>query len=393
VAKKVITMESKLLAVFSSGFDVNVAALCAELGISRQSFYKYRRRWAVEGPPGLVERSRRPHTSPHQISVEAEEAIVRLRKELEVDNGAQAIAWHLERRGMSVSAATVHRVLVRRGMVAPQPEKRPKSSWRRFEWPRPNDAWQIDATRWALADDRQIWIMDVLDDHSRVLVAARVCEGPTAAAAWDALSHGIAQWGPPAHVMSDNGSCFTARFSGFAGESDFERSLRSMGIVHIPSSPGHPQTCGKLERSHQTTKRWLAAVGSAATPAELQDQLDAWRHHYNEHRPHRAAAGATPAQRWNATDRAAPAGPIARSQATLHRVTATGTIGWRSYIVGLDSALGGDTVLVVAHDHDLTVHARTGIVRTLTIDPNRRYQPSGRPRGGQRRARLSAMSR
>ena len=173
-------MESKLLAVFTSGFDVNVRALCAELGISRQSFYKYRRRWLLEGPAGLIERSRRPHSSPHQVGVAVEEAIVRLRKELVVDNGAQAIAWHLERRGITVSAATVHRVLVRRGMVTPQPEKRPKSSWRRFEWPRPNDAWQIDATMWALADNREIWIMDVLDDHSRVLIAARVCEGMSA---------------------------------------------------------------------------------------------------------------------------------------------------------------------------------------------------------------------
>ena len=186
-------------------------------------------------------------------------------------------------------------------------------------------------------------------------------------------------------------SCFTARFAPFAGETDFERALRAMGITHIPSSPGHPQTCGKLERSHQTTKRWLAAAGPAATPADLQAQLDQWRHHYNQQRPHRAARGGTPQQRWNAADRAAPAGPITRSQTTLHHVAANGTIGWRRYVIGLDSALADGNVLVVARDDHLTIHGRTGIIRTLTIDPTRRYQPSGRPRGG--RARLSAMSR
>src|SRR5687767_3571003 len=160
-------METKLLAVFTSGLEVNVSALCAELGISRQTFYKYRRRWQTEGPAGLVERSRRPLSSPSQTPFEVEDLIVRLRKELIVDNGAEAIGWHLQRRGLRVSAATVHRVLVRRGMVTPQPEKRPKSSWKRFEWPRPNDAWQIDATVWALSDNREVWIMDVLDDHSR----------------------------------------------------------------------------------------------------------------------------------------------------------------------------------------------------------------------------------
>src|SRR4051812_5064640 len=180
MARKVITMEAKLLAVFSSGFRVNVSDLCGELGISRESFYKYRRRWLAEGPAGLVERSRRPLSSPGQIPAEVEESIVRLRKELVVDNGAQAIAWQLAGRGVTVSASTVHRVLVRRGMVIPQPDKRPKSSWRRFEWPHPNDAWQIDATQWALSDNREVWIMDVLDDHSRVLVAARCATGQPA---------------------------------------------------------------------------------------------------------------------------------------------------------------------------------------------------------------------
>ena len=175
MAQKVVSMEAKLLAVFSSGGPVKVTALCRELGISRQTLYKYRRRFEVEGPAGLVERSRRPHSSPQRICAETEDAIIRLRKELRVDCGAQAIAYHLARRGEIVpSVATIHRVLVRRGMVTPQPRKRPHAAWRRFEWPRPNDAWQIDATTWALADGQTVWIMDILDDHSRALVAARV---------------------------------------------------------------------------------------------------------------------------------------------------------------------------------------------------------------------------
>jgi transposase InsO family protein len=81
------------------------------------------------------------------------------------------------------SVSAIHRALARRAMVVPQPDKRPKSPYRRFEWPRPNDAWQTDATAWALADGREVWIMDVLDDHSRVLVAARITAGPTSQAA------------------------------------------------------------------------------------------------------------------------------------------------------------------------------------------------------------------
>lgn len=386
-------METKLLAVFSAGLEINVRALCGELGISRQTFYKYRRRWAVEGPPGLVERSRRPQRSPAQIGAEMEDAIVRLRKDLVVDHGAQAIAWHLRRQGTVVSAATVHRVLVRRGLVTPHPEKRPKSAWKRFEWPRPNDAWQIDATLWALADNRDVWIMDVLDDHSRVLVAARVCDGPTGAGAWDALSHGIAEWGVPAHVMSDNGVCFTGRFFK-GGQTDFERSLRDLGVRHIPSSPGHPQTCGKLERSHQTTKRWLGSIGRADTAEELQGQLDQWRQHYNERRPHKAAGGHTPLERWAATERATPLGahPLP-PRAELRTVASNGLIGWGRHTIGLDSRRAGEQVLVIARDLELTIHGRGGVIRKLTVDPTRRHQGNGHRPGRRKDPLLSAMSR
>ena len=109
MAKTVVSMEAKLLAVFSSGVPLRVTALCRELEISRQTLYKYRRRFKAEGPAGLVERSRRPLSSPRQVSVETEDAIVRLRKELRPECGAQTIAYQLERSGQVVpSVATIH---------------------------------------------------------------------------------------------------------------------------------------------------------------------------------------------------------------------------------------------------------------------------------------------
>jgi transposase InsO family protein len=378
MARKVIAMEAKLLAVFSSGLSLDVTALCRELGISRETFYKYRRRWNAEGPQGLVERSRRPHRSPGLMPAVIEDKIVRLRKELPVDNGAQTIAYHLARdpdveRVPSVSA--IHRALTRRGLVSAQPDKRPRSSYRRFEWPRPNDAWQIDATCWALADGQEVWILDVLDDHSRVLVAARVASSPTSAAAWDAFSHAAADWGLPAHVMSDNGLCFTGRLHG--RDVAFEAQLRSLGIQHICSSPRHPQTCGKLERSHQTTKAWLRTLDPAGTHAELQAQLDTWRDHYNHHRPHSALAGATPAARWAASEPASPQNPPIPGplRASLHTISSAGHIGWGRWNIGVSHARRGQQVLVIARDHNLAIHGHDGLIRQLTIDPTRRYQP------------------
>ena len=386
MAQKVESMEAKLLAVFSSGVPLKVTALCRDLEISRQTLYKYRRRFETEGPAGLVERSRRPHSSPGRVSAATEEAIVRLRKELTLECGAQTIAYHLARRGETPpSVATIHRVLVRRGMVTPQPKKRPKVAWKRFVWPRPNDAWQIDATAWALADGQTVWIMDVLDDHSRVLVAARVDTGPTANAAWDAFTTAVASWGLPARVMNDNGSCFTGRLSR-NGEADFERMLRSLGVVQICSRPGHPQTCGKLERSHQTTKAWLRIQTPARTLGELQDQLDRWRDHYNQVRPHRALRGATPSEQWTASPAAEPGpaigGPI---RASIHTVNKGGHIGWSDFVVGIDSRLAGQRVLVTARDFTLAIYGHLRPARSPPSPHNRhqspipRHRPSTRP--------------
>ena len=370
-------METKLRAVMAAGFGgVTVSALCAELGISRQSFYKYRRRWEAEGPAGLVERSRRPAWSPALMSVELEEEIVRLRKTLPLDNGAQTIAYHLARAGWQVpSVRTIHRALVRRGMVLAQPSKRPRSSWCRFEWPRPNDAWQIDATHWVLRSGREVWVMDILDDHSRLAIAARVCSGPTGDAAWSTFCEGTERHGVPAHVMSDNGTCFTGRFLSGA-EAAFERDLRSLGVSHIRSTPGHPQTCGKIERWHQTLKKWLRARPLARTSGELQRQLEDFVTFYNHDRPHRALHGDTPAERWAASERAGPGAPIdAIPNATLHRVQTNNLIAWGSHRIAVGPGLRGQQLLVIARGDDLAVFGPTGLIHRLTLDRSRNYQP------------------
>jgi transposase InsO family protein len=370
-------MEQKLLAVFEArSTAMSVSELCRVLGISRDSYYRYRRRFEDEGPAGLVPRSRRPHRSPQLMSADLEEEIVRLRKELPLDRGAQTIAYHLERGGWQVpSVRAIHRALVRRGMVVPDPTKRPKSAlWRRFEWPLPNGAWQIDATHWVLADGVSAWVMDLLDDHSRVVIAARAHPGPTTEAAFDAFSTGVARWGLPARVMSDNGTCFTGRFVG--GENEFEQTLRSLGIRHMLSSPAHPQTCGKLERFHQTLKKWLAGRPLAASLAELQDQLDQFSDFYNHDRPHRALTGATPIERWRAQPPDTPGDPIALPITTgLRKVGRDGAFGWGKHVIQAGAAHAHTRLLVIGQGNDITVLNQHGIVRRLTINPDRRYQP------------------
>ena len=381
-------MEAKLAAVLSGPLGgIRVGELCGQLGISRQTFYKYRRRFLAEGPAGLVERSRRPHRSPAMIAAELEDEIVRLRKSLPLDVGAQTISYHLERSGWLVpSVATIHRALRRRGLVVDQPQKRPRSSWTRFEWPRPNDAWQIDATRWVLMSGKEAWIMDVLDDHSRVVVAARASGGPTGAAAWDALCEAAQRWGLPAHLMSDNGACFTTRFQKDSSETDFERDLRQLGVRQILSSPHHPQTCGKIERFHQTLKRWLRSQPRARSYTQLDRQLDRFLAYYNEQRPHRALAGRTPSERWHASPPALPGPPIdGPTHASRHLVSGTGALKWRHYTIGVGSEHARKHVLAIARGDDISIFDDHRLIRRLTLDPTRRYQGTGKPPGRQPR--------
>ncbi|MGI8516086.1 MAG: integrase core domain-containing protein, partial [Acidimicrobiia bacterium] len=184
------------------------------------------------------------------------------------------------------------------------------------------------------------------------------------------------------HVMSDNGICFTARLQG-GGETGFEANLRLLGISHIPSSPGHPQTCGKLERFHQTLKRWLRTQPLASTLPELQAQLDWFLAYYNGERPHRALDGDTPLERWRATPPGKPQGTVSElpPRASLHQVDKDGSCSWGNYRIGLGQQYRHQTVLVLSRGDHLLVFGEKGLIRELDLDPTRRYQPTGRPPG------------
>jgi transposase InsO family protein len=272
MAREALSVPEKLRLVLASEQPgVVLKDLCAATGVHRDTLHEWRRRFRESGVEGLVERSRRPLHSPGQTPAVLEDEIVRLRKELPLENGADVIGWHLRRQGWSdvPSDRTIHRVLVRRGMVVPQPQKRPNEKWQRFEYARPNQCWQIDATSWALTRGRPVTVMDIIDDHSRVLTAIRAGRGPTTELALDAVFAGGQRWGLPAMVLSDNGTCF----AGVDGNGcSFEPVLAAAGIKWIHSRPYHPQTCGKVERFHSTLKRRLRkmAIGAldcrAATP-------------------------------------------------------------------------------------------------------------------------------
>jgi transposase InsO family protein len=224
-----------------------------------------------------------------------------------LDAGPVTIAWHLEREGLAVpSTSTIRRILHAAGLVVPEPRKRPRSSWIRFEAAAPNELWQSDVTHWRLADGTEVEICSWLDDHSRYLLGCTAfgrVDGDDVVATFCAAgeAHG---W--PAATLTDNGAIYTSRFTG--GHNAFEYLLAYLGIRQKNGAPGHPQTQGKIERFQQTLKRWLGQQPAARTLAELQAQLEAFRIIYDEHRPHRAIGRITPAQAYLARPKAHPAG-------------------------------------------------------------------------------------
>ena len=286
------------------------AEVARDYGVSRRWVHELVRRFDAEGETGLEPRSRRPRASPHRTSGTLEDEIVELRKELSdlgVDAGAHTIAAHLARhRGVATvpSVATIWRILSRRGFVTPQPQKRPRSSFIRFEAAMPNERWQADITHWRLADGTEIEILNVIDDHSRFLVASdarRVFKAADVVASFHAAA---ASRGFPSSLLTDNGAVFTAAPRG--GRCAIELESAALGIRSVHSSPYHPQTCGKVERFHQTLKRFLTRQEPAHSIAELQGQLDRFRAYYNSVRPHRAIGRRTPAEAFAARPKATP---------------------------------------------------------------------------------------
>ena len=270
----------------------------AEFGFSRRHLHRLLSRYRSEGLDAVEPRSRRPKSNPAVTPEVVRDRITELRRQLVAegtDAGPVTIAWHLEREGLRAPArSTISRILSQAGLIVPEPRKRPKSSYMRFQAAQPNECWQSDVTFWRLADGYDAEILSWLDDHSRYLLsitAHRPVTGEIVVAEFLAT---IDAHGAPASTLTDNGSIYTSRFTG--GRNAFEYLLRVLGIRQKNGSPGHPQTQGKIERFHQTLKRWLDARPLAADLIGLQTQLTAFAAHYNERRPHRALDRQTPGQ-------------------------------------------------------------------------------------------------
>lgn len=361
----------------------SVRATALRYGVSKSWVAELVKRFGEGGAEALVPRSKAPRSNPRSVSTAFEDLIVMTRKELEnlgADAGAETIHWHLTNAGHHPpSVATIYRLLKRRGFITPEPRKRPRASYVRFEATLPNECWQTDMTHWHLADGTEVEILTFLDDYSRRVLACEVFTTVKAPDVRHVFAHTCAVFATPASVLSDNGAIYNARSRG--GRTGFESDLLERRVLYKHSTPYHPQTCGKVERWHRTLKRFLAKR-PASSLFELQVILFEIVHYYNEVRPHRARGRQTPLVAYEGRDKM-PAGtlidqPHHRIRHDVVDVRGHVTLRYLGQLRHLNvgwSYRGQSIRLYVVDDHVDIVTEDGELVGEIILNPERDYQP------------------
>lgn len=373
-----------VLSVVEQGLTKAEAA--RRFGVSWRWVHTLVQRYEAGGQDALEPRSRRPATNPRTTPAAVRERVVTLRRTLTADHldaGPATIAWHLRNEGIDPPPAisTIRRILTTADLIDPEPKKRPHASLRRFAAEQPNETWQSDFTYWTLADGTNVQILNWLDDHSRYLLSCTAHTVVTGHDVVNTFTTTINTYGPPASTLTDNGTVYTTRLLKDGPRNAFEHLLASLGITQKNGAPYHPQTQGKIERFHQTLKRWLAGRPRPASLADLQAQLDTFADIYNHRRPHRALDRQTPAQAYTARPKARPTTtPTTGFHRVRHdHVGTNGKISLRRaghmHHLGIGATHASKPVTILITDtHTTVIHTTTGeVLATHTIDPTRTY--------------------
>lgn len=370
-----------------------VARFVAEHHVSRSWFYEVRARARDEDAlSALQPRARVPVVRhPQAVPLEVEELAVRIRKELADagwDHGPVSVRHRLQQLGVAAPAcSTLARIFTRHGMVTPQPQKRPTTSFRRFEFAMVHECWQLDAFEWPLADRTVVAIFQLLDDHSRFMIASRVAPGERADDAIGVVQSGIERFQVPCLLLTDNGTAFNRTRMG--NRTRLVEFLTHLGCRPVTGRPGHPQTQGKDERVHATLQRWLRAHPVARSIAELQSLVDEFDQHYNQHRPHQSLQMRTPAQVLATAPVAIPPLPetpvdtvVPSAIAGQRRVGANGKISVKDIAIQLGAEHARTQVTVIITNATVNVFDHTGHhLRSIVLIPGQTYYSNGRPPG------------
>jgi len=341
--------------------------LCREFGISRPTGYQWLERYREGGVAAIEERSRRPAHSPTQTASERE-ARIRALRAVYPDWGARKLAVLLEREGVRMPSSTVHRVLLRLGLVRDADRHAP--AVKRFEREQPNELWQMDfkgPKNWPKSSTA----LSVLDDHSRYLVALQATARPEGALVRRHLEQAFIECGLPEAMLMDHGVPWWNHQS-FAGATQLSLWLMRQGIRLYFSGVRHPQTQGKVERFHGSMER---ALNHRGVPEDDHQQwLDAFRYEHNFIRPHEALGMLTPACRWQPSLRLYNSNPppweYPEGAWTL-KIDNHGTIDIHNQSYRISKALVGERVRLVEADERLLIYYCNTLIRELDLASHR----------------------
>jgi len=337
----------------ASDVGSNIRELCRRFGISPTIGYKWLGIYAEVGAAGLVDRSRRPLSSPSRTTAELEAKVLEVRAAHRAWGGRK-IRRVLENEGItSVPAASTITAILRRHGALDGPGTGERRDFMRFEHAAPNDLWQMDFKGWVRLEAGRCHPLTVLDDHSRYALELEACTDETAETVKARLTMVFRRYGLPWRMLADNGPPW-----GTAGQGQYTQLgvwLMDLGIGLVHGRPYHPQTQGKEERFHRTLKAEVLEAHELKTIEEAQATFDAWRSVYNTKRPHEALGLDTPASRYTASSRSMPeaiAPPEYGPQTHVRKVDHNGRFSFKGRILNTSTAFAGKALALRATDTD-----------------------------------------
>ena len=286
-----------------------MSELCARYGVSRRIGYKWVARYEAEGRAGLSDRSHVPHHCPHKLQP-AMEALLIAERVAHPHWGARKLLAVLARRHPRIqhwpAASTVADLLARRGLVQRRhPRRKPvHPGVIRPVTEMANDLWTADFKgQFRTGDGRYCFPLTLADQHTRYLLACRGLLSTQTVTAKPVFERAFREFGLPLAIRTDNGVPFATQ--AIHGLSYLNVWWMRLGILHQRSRPGCPQDNGAHERMHRTLKRQAIKPVRGSCTAQ-QRNFDAFRHEYNEERPHERLAQQTPASQYQASRRPYP---------------------------------------------------------------------------------------
>jgi transposase InsO family protein len=381
-------MEVKLLAIEALENGAEKRDVARIIGVGLSTITKWHNQYNEGGVSGMCRRA--SSISVRKQCTKLEEKILAHRSE-HPEHGVRRIRDELRRSdGLAVSAEKVRSVVNAAGLgnPPPVPHRRPPAM-RRFERTLPNAMWQIDIFTFQLKRLYRVYLIGIIDDHSRFIVGWGLYRQQTAEAVLEVLKGAIGQWGAPREILSDNARQFVA----WRGETRFQRVLKQQGIQHVRSAPHHPMTLGKIERFWQTIWREYLSEASFASFADACRRIDHWIQYYNHQRPHQGIEGACPADRFYGLE-----GDVAEAQRQGCEENALRlALGQEPqaplYLLG---QLGGTDVRVVRKGEDIEVKVGEAVREVIRLGAPYEIGEDGRGRreearevaGTERRATL-----